>query len=151
MRVLKQIDDSRFWQRIERCERPVLPGQEVAADSGNLAPVRNEVHVLLISTIDNRKSAMPKLRLKMKQNGETRIRHCVFRHSEFRAQPARGTDEETGQQWLRVTDNGVGMTEERAAASPVGVPTTRLCRSNSRRMMAVSPRSTRSRFGWVLS
>ena len=23
-----------------------------------------------------------------------------------------GTDEETGQQWLRVTDNGVGMTEE---------------------------------------
>ncbi len=23
-----------------------------------------------------------------------------------------GTDEETGQQWLRVTDNGVSMTEE---------------------------------------
>ena len=36
----------------------------------------------------------------------------MFCHSEFRPKPARGTDEETGQQWLRVTDYGVGMTEE---------------------------------------
>lgn len=65
------------------------------------------------------------LRLKMKQKGPRPIagrrraapprlgsanrtaarRNCASRWTG-------GTDEETGQQWLRVTDNGVGMTEE---------------------------------------
>ncbi len=69
------------------------------------------IRELLQNALDS--LALRELRLKMKQKGEAScIRHWVFRHSEFRAQPARGTDEETGQQWLRVTDNGVGMTEE---------------------------------------
>lgn len=64
------------------------------------------------------------LRLKMKQKGEPRepvdgelIRHGWVREPDGREEELRvtldwGTDEETGQQWLRVTDNGVGMTEE---------------------------------------
>ena len=66
------------------------------------------------------------LRLKMKQKGEAREPVDGFIHptkkgwiinadgqdEELRVTVDWGTDEETGQQWLRVTDNGVGMTEE---------------------------------------
>ena len=64
------------------------------------------------------------LRLKMKQKGEARepvdgelirpgwVREPDGREEELRVTLDWGTDEETGQQWLRVTDNGVGMTEE---------------------------------------
>jgi hypothetical protein len=64
------------------------------------------------------------LRLKMKQKGEARepvdgelirpgwVREPNGREEELRVTLDWGVDEETGQQWLRVTDNGVGMTEE---------------------------------------
>ena len=66
------------------------------------------------------------LRLKMKRKGEAREPVDGFIHptkkgwiinetgeeEELRVTLDWGTDEETGQQWLRVTDNGVGMTEE---------------------------------------
>ncbi|MDH3719294.1 MAG: hypothetical protein OES79_14335 [Planctomycetota bacterium] len=64
------------------------------------------------------------LRLKMKQKGEARepvdgdlirpgwVREPDGREEELRVTLDWGTDEETSQQWLRVTDNGVGMTEE---------------------------------------
>lgn len=64
------------------------------------------------------------LRLKMKQKGEARepvdgelirpgwVREPDGREEELRVTLDWGTDEETGQQWLRVSDNGVGMTEE---------------------------------------
>ena len=67
---------------------------------------------------------MRELRLKMKQKGEARepvdgelirpgwVREPDGREEELRVTLDWGTDEETGQQWLRVTDNGVGMTEE---------------------------------------
>ncbi len=40
------------------------------------------------------------------------VREPDGREEELRVTLDWGTDEETGQQWLRVTDNGVGMTEE---------------------------------------
>lgn len=64
------------------------------------------------------------LRLKMKQKGEARepvggdwlrpgwVREPDGREEELRVTLDWGTDEATGQQWLCVTDNGVGMTEE---------------------------------------
>jgi hypothetical protein len=64
------------------------------------------------------------LRLKIKQKGEARepvdgdlirpgwVREPDGREEELRVTLDWGTDEETGQQWLCVTDNGVGMTEE---------------------------------------
>ena len=66
------------------------------------------------------------LRLKMKQKGETHepvdgilhptkkgwIINAKGEEEELRVTLDWGTDEETGQQWLRVTDNGVGMTKE---------------------------------------
>jgi hypothetical protein len=67
---------------------------------------------------------MRELRLKIKQKGEARepvdgelIRYGCVRGPDGREEEPRvtldwGTGEEIGQQWLRVTDNGVGMTED---------------------------------------
>ncbi len=64
------------------------------------------------------------LRLKMKQKGEARepvdgelirpgwVREPDGREEELRVTLDWGTDDQSGQQWLRVTDNGVGMTEK---------------------------------------
>ena len=63
------------------------------------------------------------LRLKMKQKSEVAsgdrevsrpgwVREPYGREEELRVTLDWGTDEETGQQRLRVTGNGVGMTEE---------------------------------------
>ena len=40
------------------------------------------------------------------------VRESDGREEELRVTLDWGTDEETGQQWLRVTNNGVGMTDE---------------------------------------
>ena len=64
------------------------------------------------------------LRLKMKQKGAARepvdgepirpgwVREPDGHEEELRVTLDLGTDGEASQQWLRVTDNGVGMTEE---------------------------------------